>query len=75
MFFLMYVLCYYIDVFHISQTMLLHEIGGMNEYVCMYGAYANSSNESAHWFGCWRHRVSEKKCSAQESSHARENDL
>jgi hypothetical protein len=26
----------YSDVFHISQAMLLHEIGGMNEYVCMY---------------------------------------
>ena len=35
-FFLMYVLCYYFDLFHISQAMLLHEIGGMNEYVCMY---------------------------------------
>ena len=34
--FIMYVSCYYFDVFHISKAMLLHEIGGMNEYVCLY---------------------------------------
>ena len=52
----MYVLCYYFDMFHISLAMLLHEIGGMNEYVCMYlsalkiedyyGLYLNSVHRS-----------------------------
>ena len=44
----MYVLCYYFDVFHISQAMLLHEIGGMNEYVCMYVTILHTFQEPAH---------------------------